>query len=81
MEQMGATPDEFARIIDTPGGEPILATGKHVVVIGGGFSGINTALELAEKGITKGCGSGRYCPNQSVTRAEMASFLVRAFDL
>ena len=36
---------------------------------------------IAEKGITKGCGSGRYCPTQSVTRAEMASFLVRAFDL
>jgi uncharacterized protein YkwD len=36
---------------------------------------------IAAEGITKGCGSGRYCPNQSVTRAEMASFLVRAFDL
>lgn len=24
MEQMGATPEEFARIVDTPGGEPIL---------------------------------------------------------
>lgn len=36
---------------------------------------------IAEAGITKGCGSGDYCPTQSVTRAEMASFLVRAFDL
>ena len=28
------------------------AAPKRVVIIGGGFSGINTALELAEKGIT-----------------------------
>ena len=32
-------------------------------------------------GITTGCGSGRYCPSGTVTRAQMASFLVRAFNL
>ena len=38
---------------------------------------------LAELGVTAGCGTGplRFCPNNSVTRAQMASFLVRAFDL
>ncbi len=37
--------------------------------------------QLAAEGITGGCGSGNYCPDQSVTRAQMAVFLVRAFNL
>ncbi|HEX2765622.1 MAG TPA: PQQ-dependent sugar dehydrogenase, partial [Candidatus Limnocylindria bacterium] len=36
---------------------------------------------LAAAGITGGCGPDRFCPTRAVTRAEMASFLVRAFDL
>ena len=41
------------------------------------------AEELADREITKGCKTEplRYCPDGAVTRAEMASFLVRAFDL
>ena len=31
--------------------------------------------------ITQGCGGGLYCPSGKVTREQMASFLVRAFDL
>ena len=36
-----------------------------------------------ELGITTGCSSDplQYCPDLSVTRAEMAVFIVRAFDL
>ena len=37
--------------------------------------------QLAAEGITGGCGSGNYCPNSSVTRAQMAVFLVRTFNL
>ncbi|MBK7320571.1 S-layer homology domain-containing protein [Candidatus Villigracilis affinis] len=37
--------------------------------------------QLALEGVTSGCGSGNYCPDNSVTRAEMAVFLVRAFSL
>ena len=37
--------------------------------------------QLAAEGITSGCGAGNYCPNNKVTRAEMAVFLVRAFSL
>jgi hypothetical protein len=37
--------------------------------------------QLAAEGITTGCGSGNYCPDNNVTRAEMAIFLVRTFDL
>ena len=38
---------------------------------------------FAEAGITMGCATHprRYCPHENVTRAQMASFLVRTFDL
>ena len=37
---------------------------------------------FAELGVTKGCGDGtRFCPDDSVTRAQMAAFLSRAFGL
>ena len=37
--------------------------------------------QLANEGITSGCGNGNYCPNNSVTRDQMAVFLVKAFSL
>jgi hypothetical protein len=37
--------------------------------------------QLAEEGITAGCGNGNYCPEAVVTRDQMAVFLVRTFDL
>ncbi|HEY9421864.1 MAG TPA: ELWxxDGT repeat protein, partial [Thermoanaerobaculia bacterium] len=38
-----------------------------------------TSIEaIAQAGITRGCGEGRYCPVSQVTRAEMAIFLERA---
>jgi glucose/arabinose dehydrogenase len=36
---------------------------------------------LARAGISGGCSAGRFCPTDTVTRAQMASFLVRALDL
>ena len=36
---------------------------------------------LAAEGITAGCGSGNYCAEDAVTRAQMAVFLVRTFGL
>ena len=41
------------------------------------------AEALYSVGVTKGCGVEPpiYCPNQSVNRQEMASFLTRAFNL
>jgi hypothetical protein len=37
--------------------------------------------QLVTEGITAGCGSGNYCPENPVTRAQMAVFLVRTFSL
>ncbi len=34
--------------------------------------------QLFADGITGGCGGGNYCPNDNVTRAQMAVFLLRA---
>jgi parallel beta-helix repeat protein len=36
---------------------------------------------MAVLGVTQGCGGGNYCPTLSVTRGQMAAFLVRAFNL
>ncbi len=36
---------------------------------------------LFYEGITGGCGSGRFCPRDTVTRGEMAAFVARAMDL
>jgi hypothetical protein len=37
--------------------------------------------QLAAEGVTGGCGGGNYCPLNSVTRGQMAAFLVKAFTL
>ena len=37
--------------------------------------------DLVTRGITGGCGAGSYCPANSVSRAQMAVFLVATFGL
>jgi len=37
--------------------------------------------QLVADGITSGCGGGNYCPDSDVTRAQMAVFLVKTFNL
>lgn len=37
--------------------------------------------QLANDGITTGCGDGNYCPTQVVKRDQMAAFLTTAFGL
>jgi Calcineurin-like phosphoesterase/S-layer homology domain len=53
-----------------------------------GFGDVSTTYwagawikQLVAEGITAGCGSGNYCPEAPVTRAQMAVFLVRTFGL
>jgi hypothetical protein len=37
--------------------------------------------QLARESITNGCGGGKFCPNGSVNREQMAAFLARTFHL
>ena len=55
---------------------------------GTGFSDVSPSYwaaawikQLVAEGITAGCGTGIYCPEAPVTRAQMAVFLVRTFNL
>jgi hypothetical protein len=59
---------------------PPPATGQFGDVPLGSFA-VEWVEALAAEGITGGCGGGNYCPGDPVTRAQMAVFLVRAFDL
>jgi len=34
--------------------------------------------KLSARGVTLGCGSGNYCPNDPITREQMAAFILRA---
>jgi hypothetical protein len=36
---------------------------------------------LAAKCVTSGCGTGKYCPDANITRAQAAIFIARAWDL
>ncbi|MBI5965985.1 MAG: S-layer homology domain-containing protein [Chloroflexi bacterium] len=56
---------------------PPTATGIFNDVPVGSF-GADFIEQLAADGITSGCGSNNFCPNQVVTRAQMAIFLVRS---
>lgn len=56
-----------------------VATGPFNDIAGNIHAGNINAI--AAVGITTGCAVGAFCPNQSVTREEMASFLVRALSL
>ncbi len=46
-----------------------------------GVTGEASINRMAKAGITGGCGERRYCPSRTVTRGEMAAFLVRALAL
>jgi len=46
-----------------------------------GYWARNWIEQLAVEGVTGGCGTGVYCPDSSVTRAQMAVFLVKTFNL
>jgi hypothetical protein len=60
---------------------PPSATGAVFSDVPAGSFAADWIEQLAAEGITSGCGGGNYCPDNPVTRAEMAVFLVRAFSL
>jgi hypothetical protein len=49
--------------------------------VGTGYWAFRFIEALADSGITAGCGSGNFCPDGTVTRAEMAVFLSAALGL
>jgi hypothetical protein len=57
---------------------PATATFADVPVGAFGFQHIEA---LAASGITGGCGGGNFCPNDPLTRAQMAVFLAKALGL
>ena len=59
---------------------PPAATGVFADVPMGSFAD-GWIEQLAAESITGGCGGNNYCPNDNVTRAQMAVFLVRTFEL
>ncbi len=63
-----------------PGYSPPAATGTFADVGPNDFAAAFIE-QLAAEGITGGCGGGNFCPQASVTRAQMAVFLVRTFGL
>ena len=71
----------LVRVLDGQEPEPI-STSRFADVDSGRWWAAHVE-RLAELGITVGCGAepARYCPDDPVTRAQMASFLKRAFRL
>ena len=65
------------------GGDPTTVGVSRFGDIAAGQWWIRHVEQLADRQITVGCTTNppRYCPDKSVTRAQMASFLVRAFQL
>ena len=71
----------LVRAVD--GREPSATSASRFADVDSGRWWVPHVERLAVLGITSGCGTGpaRFCPSDSVTRAQMATFLTRAFDL
>jgi hypothetical protein len=75
---------ESVRLTSTPGYEwdPDWQPIPEFPLVDARFSSFEAEIEwLYGAGITTGCSSERFCPDDRVTRAQMASFLVRALEL
>ncbi len=60
---------------------PPPATGTRFADVPADYWAARFIEQLAADGITSGCGNGNYCPDQPVTRGQMAVFLATAFHL
>jgi hypothetical protein len=61
--------------------KPPPATGIWFYDVPARFWASSWIEQLAAEGITGGCGGGAFCPNDGVTRAEMAVFIAKTFGL
>ncbi|MBK7319521.1 LamG-like jellyroll fold domain-containing protein [Candidatus Villigracilis affinis] len=57
---------------------PPAATGTVFTDVPTNYWAADWIEQLAEEGITVGCGNGNYCPGSAITRAEMSIFLLRS---
>ena len=55
------------------------ATGTAFADVSSTDFAANWIEQLAKENITGGCGNGDFCPNDAVTRGQMAAFLTRVF--
>jgi hypothetical protein len=60
---------------------PPAGTGTMFADVDPGYLFLDWIEQLANEGVTSGCGGGNYCPDLVVARDQMAVFLVRTFDL
>ncbi|PKN94694.1 MAG: hypothetical protein CVU44_02475 [Chloroflexi bacterium HGW-Chloroflexi-6] len=60
---------------------PALGDGSGFADVPADYWAARWIKRLAAEGITSGCGAGNYCPENSVTRAQMAVFIVKTFGL
>ena len=71
----------MVRILDD-GGEPPPAAGNRFEDVDAEDEWASYIERFAELGVTAGCGDGsRYCGGEVTSRGQMATFLVRAFNL
>ena len=66
------------RGINGSGYSPPAATGNVFLDVGAGDFAASFIEQLSSDGITSGCGNNNYCPNDVVSRDQMAVFLLRA---
>ncbi len=66
------------RGINGAGFQPPAAAGNVFLDVGANDFGAAFIEQLFADGITGGCGGNNYCPNDNITRAQMAVFLLRA---
>ena len=71
----------LVRVLD--GADPAAVTETRFSDVDGSHPQAALIERFAALGVTYGCATGplRYCPDDNVTRAQMAAFLVRAFDV
>ena len=60
---------------------PPAATGTRFTDVPANAFAASWIEDLADRGITSGCGNGKYCPGSANTRGQMAAFLVTTFSL
>jgi hypothetical protein len=60
---------------------PAVGAGSGFADVTSGYWAAAWIKQLAAEDITGGCGGGNYCPDNPVTRAQMAVFLVKTFRL